>query len=98
MWDVATSWVTAEPKGARWSQLSHTGCVNSCAWSPNGGRIACASTDHTVRVWDVDTMREVARLEGHHKSVLSCRWSPDGLWLATGSWAGAKTRSHFSST
>jgi len=29
------------------------GDVNSCAWSPDGTRIAASSWDHTVRVWNV---------------------------------------------
>jgi WD40 repeat protein len=36
----------------------HGGIAHSCAWCPNGTQMACASTDHTVRVWDVALGRE----------------------------------------
>jgi len=43
-------------------------------------------------VWDVHTGRQVALLEGHGCSVISCTWSPNGTLLA-GASAGAYTRS-----
>lgn len=33
-------------------QLGHMGSVRSCAWSPDGSRIASASSDNTLRIWD----------------------------------------------
>jgi WD40 repeat protein len=54
-------------------------------WSPDGTRLACASEDKTVRVWDVSTRREVAKLEGHDDCVFSCAWSLDGTRLASAS-------------
>jgi WD40 repeat protein len=59
--------------------------VRSCAWSPDGTRIASASHDKSVREWDVTTWREVAKLEGHGHGVSSCAWSPDNTQLASAS-------------
>jgi len=43
----------------------------------------------TVRVWDVSTKSEVARMEqGRADDVKCCAWSPDGARLASASWDG----------
>jgi len=35
-----------------------------------------------VGVWDANTGREVATLEGHGGVAHSCEWSPDGrVWI-----------------
>ncbi|MBE2187145.1 MAG: TIR domain-containing protein, partial [Rhodothermales bacterium] len=61
----------------------HTESVRSVTWSPTG-RLASASSDNTVRVWDVDT-GEATVLEGHTGGVTSVAWSPTGR-LASASW------------
>ncbi len=37
--------------GSHHSQVSHDHYVNAVAWSPDGHRLASASTDNTVQVW-----------------------------------------------
>jgi len=56
-----------------------------CAWSSDSELLATASWDQTVRVWDVATWSQVARLEGHHGIVTWCAWSPDGTRFASSS-------------
>jgi WD40 repeat protein/predicted amidohydrolase len=63
----------------------HSGEINSVAWAPDGRRLASASYDNTVRLWDASTGRELARLEGHDDSVLDVAWAPDGRRLASAS-------------
>jgi len=41
-------------------------------------RIVSAGTDGTVRVWDVESAEEVARLTGHTDAGWSVSFSPDG--------------------
>jgi WD40 repeat protein len=66
----------------------HTDSVNSVAFSPDGLLIASGSYDGTVRFWDVQTGKEIRRLEGHRKAhamgVLSLAYSPDGRSIASG--------------
>jgi serine/threonine protein kinase/sugar lactone lactonase YvrE len=65
--------------------LGHTGSVCSVCFSPDGKRLASASRDQTVKVWDAQTGREILTLEGHTSWVESVCFSPDGKRLASAS-------------
>jgi WD40 repeat protein len=54
------------------------------AFSPDGKRIATASTDHTAKVWDAETGKELHTLRGQDGWVRTVAFSPDGKWVATG--------------
>jgi WD40 repeat protein len=61
--------------------LDGRSCV---AYSPDGKRLATAGKDHTIKVWDPDTGREVLTLKGHRDWVSAVVFSPDGKRLASG--------------
>lgn len=61
----------------------HEGPVFKVAWSPDGGKLATASADHTVVIWEAKTGRELFRLVGDGDDVSSLDWSPDGGKLAS---------------
>lgn len=58
---------------------------NFLAFSPDGKRIVLASSDKTVYIWDVETKKEIRRLEGHTDRVNSAAFSPDGKQIVTAS-------------
>jgi WD40 repeat protein len=63
----------------------HTSLVRSVAFSPDGRRLASASRDGTVKIWDVATGQAIFTPHGHEDYVLSVTFSPDGRWLASAS-------------
>ena len=65
--------------------LGHTAAVNSVAWSPDSKRLASASDDQTVRVWDTTSGTTLLTYKGHTDQVNSVAWSPDGKRLASAS-------------
>lgn len=48
----------------------------SCAYSPDGQRLAAGSMDGTVAVWDVPSAKLLGKCEGHHKPVRSLAFTP----------------------
>ena len=65
----------------------HKKHVNSLAFSPHGMRLASASGDKTIRLWDNITGNlTVWILEGHVDSVVSIVFSPDRTHLASASY------------
>jgi WD40 repeat protein len=52
----------------------HSGPVYALSFSADGRRLASGSDDRTVRVWDVDTGRELARLGDFEGEVYSVDW------------------------
>jgi WD40 repeat protein len=67
------------PGGALLRTLAgHSDSVTGVAVTPDGKRAVSASFDGTLKVWDLDTYRELRTLAGHSDSVTGVAVTPDG--------------------
>jgi WD40 repeat protein len=65
----------------------HMETVYAIGFTPDGKQVVTGSFDHTVKLWDVATGKEVHTFggpAGHQNLVLSLAISPDGQTLASG--------------
>ncbi|HZU38223.1 MAG TPA: serine/threonine-protein kinase, partial [Gemmataceae bacterium] len=57
---------------------ARTGPVSCVAFSPDGGRLATASADQAIRIWNCATGEQLLALRGHTSDISSVVFSPDG--------------------
>jgi len=69
--------------------IGHTASVTSVAFSPDGRYALSGSMDTTLKLWEVDTGREVRSYSGHIHGVYSVAFSPNGRYVLSGSGDGA---------
>jgi tetratricopeptide (TPR) repeat protein len=67
----------------------HAGWVTSVAFSPDGQRLASASSDKTAKIWDSATGKELFAVKSHAGTVFAVAFSPDGQRLASANQDGS---------
>ncbi len=65
--------------------LKHTSIVKACAISPDGKTVVSASYDKTLKLWELESGKEIRTFLGHEDGVNSCAISPDGKTLVSAS-------------
>ncbi|GJD10229.1 U4/U6 small nuclear ribonucleoprotein PRP4-like protein [Galdieria sulphuraria] len=69
----------------------HSARVTSVEYHPLGKYLATASFDHTWRLWDVETRKELLVQEGHSKPLYKVSFQVDGsLAISAGADCGAR--------
>jgi WD40 repeat protein len=61
----------------------HKQPVTCVAFHPDGQRLASASLDKTIRIWETATGREILCFQAHAQGVNCVAFSPDGRRVAT---------------
>jgi hypothetical protein len=65
--------------------MRHNEAVLGCAFSPDGKQFVSTSGDGTLKLWDVESGKEMRTFSGHKGDVNSCAFSPDGTRLLSAS-------------
>jgi WD40 repeat protein len=87
LWDVMKGeklWAAIHPARDR-GPMGSVSFACPIAFSPDGKLLVSGGDDHTVRLWEVATGKEVRTLTGHEGTVLAVVFSTDGKWLASAS-------------
>lgn len=56
----------------------HTGNITSIDFNPDGNSIISASTDRTLKLWDIESGKCIRTFEGHTDVVIAATFSVDG--------------------
>ncbi len=73
---------TIDPYGNFVNTLtSHSDTVTDVKYSPDGTKLASASMDKTIKIWDTSTGMVLHTLLGHTDIPRSLDWTPDGTKL-----------------
>jgi dipeptidyl aminopeptidase/acylaminoacyl peptidase len=76
-------WTMGEPD-PKVTWTAHADTVLDLKVSADGMLLASAGVDKLVKLWELPSGKEIARLEGHSGHVLAVAFKPDGSMVASG--------------
>jgi len=81
--DLRVHFVVVKEGRIKYQFSGHRGWVSAVTISPDQQRIASASTDGRLKVWEITTGQPVVTCQNHEGAVWDCSYSPTGEYLAT---------------
>jgi len=96
LWDLADGKLLHPLSGHRGSVISLAFGLKRASLPRKGGEFepgalllaTAGEVDGTVKLWEVDTGKEIRTMTGHTTGIRHVAFSPDGRWLACGDAAG----------
>ncbi len=82
---VEWGFANREHQGGYATCYGHRDAINGVCFSPDGKRIASASDDMAIKIWDASSGDELKTFQGHTWPVNCVTFSPDGRQIASGS-------------
>ena len=79
---------TGERKAELVVQTGHTWNLRSVTFSPDGRYLASGGNDSTIKLWEIESGRELKTFAGHKGDVSSIAFSPDGSMIASAGYDG----------
>src|SRR5262249_1007892 len=86
IWDPVTGQELRKLRGPTNRNRKMSFCT--LAWSPDSARLALATGEGLVTVWDAWSGQELLTLSGRGEAFVAVAWSPDGQRLAAGTLRG----------
>jgi len=64
-------------------QKGHPSSILTVSVSPDGKLLATGSDDKTIKLWSIESGREIRSFSDHESDVLDVTFSPDGNYIAS---------------
>jgi guanine nucleotide-binding protein subunit beta-2-like 1 protein len=65
--------------------IGHSNYISDLIFSSDGKFCISSSWDHTIRIWDLNSMKTIRKFTGHKNDILSIAFSNDNRIIASGS-------------
>lgn len=87
-----TAWTESNQPREVFAAIGHVQQVSVMAISPDGRYLLSGSTDRTIKLWDINTKREIRTLQGHMciGGIAALVFIPGTRCCASGAWDGVR--------